>query len=156
LYIAGGSSYGDSKEEEITKKGLDDLIRKYKMEKNVSFFGYVDHDKILPAIYRNSNLFILAGRYEPFGLTTLEAMACGVTPIVSKVAGSKEVIIDGLNGYTVDTSDKEELSQVILEIMTNKKLQKKISANAAFTIKEHYSWNRISNKFIKLYTDLLK
>lgn len=155
LYLGGGNEEAQSNEEIETHKKIDELISKYRMQKKVTKIGYVDHDTILPAYYRNSELFILGGRYEPFGLTTLEAMACGTVPIVSSVAGSREVIIDGLNGFIVDTHDRKQLAERIQQLLEDSKMRKKMSENAAFTIKEHYSWDTISEKLINLYFKLL-
>jgi glycosyltransferase involved in cell wall biosynthesis len=82
-------------------------------------------------------------------------MACGTVPIVSSIAGSREVIIDGLNGFVIDTHDRKVLGQKILQLLSDPKLRKKVSDNAAFTIREHYSWDKIVEKFIKLYTGLV-
>lgn len=156
LYIGGDTIEKDKSNEEIqAKRRIMELIKKYKIEKNVNFIGRVPHDTVLPVYYRGASVFVLPSRYEPFGLTTLEAMASGTPPIVSNVAGSREVIVDGLNGFIVDTHDRKKLSQHILNLLTDKKLNKKISDNAAFTIREHYSWDTIIEKFIMLYKNLL-
>lgn len=155
LYIGGDTTEENKSPEEMQSTELiQKLIKKYKMEKNVNFIGRVPHDTILPAYYRAASVFILASRYEPFGLTTLEAMASGTAPIVSSVAGSKEIIVDGLNGFIVDTHDRKTLASYIQKLLEDKKLNKKIAENAAFTIQEHYSWDKIVEKFITLYTSL--
>ncbi len=152
LYMAGGDHEGSqSEEEKTTEEQILGLIKKCRLQDRISFIPHVPHDTVLPAYYRNAELFILASRYEPFGLTVMEAMACGTTPIVSSVAGSREVIIDGLNGFIVDTHDRKTLAALIIKLLKNKKLRKKVAENAAFTIKEHYSWEKIAEKFITLY-----
>lgn len=156
LYMGSGTDDDlASDEEKQTKIVLDELIKKYHMAKRITFLGKIPHDTILPAYYRNADIFILSGRYEPFGLTTLEAMACGTVPIVSSVAGSREVIVDGLNGYIVDMHDRKALSNKIKQILEDKKLQKKLATNAAFTIQKNYSWDTIVVKFVDLYKSLL-
>lgn len=156
LYVGGGTSHGlVSSEEQVMYDKINDTIKKHKMQDRVTFMGYVDHETVLPAYYRNAEIFVLAARYEPFGLTTLEAMACGTAPIISNVAGSREVIIDGLNGYIEDAHERNQLSETILKLLTDNKTRKKIQDNAAFTIKEHFSWDTIVEKFIKLYKELL-
>jgi mannosylfructose-phosphate synthase len=142
-------------EEKETFEQIKGLMEKYRLQKNVTFLGEVHHDKQLPAYYRAADIFILPSRFEPFGLTTLEAMACGTVPLVSHVAGSREVIVDGLNGYVVDTHDRKTLAKTILNLLENPRLRKKISENAAFTMKEHYSWDKIVEKFISLYSQLV-
>ncbi len=155
-YMVGGAfDEVGSNEEEATEKQLLELVKKDRLTERVTFEGIKDHDQEMPLYYRNSDIFILAGRYEPFGLTALEAMACGTAPIVSSVAGAKEVIIDGLNGFIVDTHDRKALSETIYKLLNDAKLRKKISENAAFTIKEHYSWEKIVEKFISLYKKLI-
>ncbi len=156
VYLGGGSSAEiQSKEEESTRLQLDEIVKKNKMENRVHFIGFVPHDTNLPAYYRKADIFVLAGRYEPFGLTTLEAMACGTVPIVSDIAGSKEVIIDGLNGFVIDTHDRKALAKIIQKLIEDKELRKKVSENAAFTMREHYAWDKLVDKFINLYKNLI-
>jgi len=156
LYVGGGSDTDTiSGEEQENVLRIKEMIKRYNIQDRVTFLGYIDHDRVLPAYYRKADLFILPSRFEPFGLTTLEAMACGTLPIVSHTAGSKEIIIDGLNGFIVNTHDRKELANTILKILADNKLRKKVSENAAFTISEHYSWDKIVNKFISLYNELL-
>lgn len=156
FYIGGDTIEKDKSAEEIeTEKRIMELVKKYKIEQKVNFAGRIPHDTLLPAYYRAASVFVLASRYEPFGLTTLEAMASGAAPIVSSVAGSKEIIVDGLNGFIVDTHDRKKLASYILNLLEDKKLNKKIADNAAFTVSKHYSWDIIIQKFIDLYKSLL-
>lgn len=156
-YYLSGAFEGNHKsdEEKTTEKQLTELINKYKISEHVTYVPFISHNVLLPAYYRKADVFILASRYEPFGLTTLEAMACGTAPIVSRVAGSREIIVDGLNGFISDTHDRKSLSELIIKLLKNKKLKDKIAENAAFTIKEHYSWDKIIGRFISLYKRLL-
>lgn len=152
---SGGNEETLSQEEKGAEQQVRDLTKKYKLEDRVTLIGLLPHDTTLPAYYRKSDIFILAGRYEPFGLTTMEAMACGTVPIVSSVAGSREIIVDGLNGFIVDTHDRKTLAKRIETLLLDRKLRNKVSENAAFTIKEHYSWDKVVDKFIALYKNIL-
>ncbi|MGB9883292.1 MAG: glycosyltransferase [Microgenomates group bacterium] len=156
LYIGGNIDEKNlnSLEEINYRKYLLSIINKYKLENKISFIGQLNH-KIVAAYYRKTDIFVNPARYEPFGLTTMEAMACGTVPLISHVAGSKEIIIDGLNGFIINSHDRKLLGNQILKLLSDKKLLKKISENAAFTIKEHYSWEKISEKVIKLYLSLI-
>lgn len=155
-YMGGGENEESiSQEEKEAEIQIKERIKEYKLADHVTMIGQVPHDTVLPAYYRNSDLFILASRYEPFGLTTMEAMACGTIPIVSSVAGSREIIVDGLNGFIVDTHDRRALAKTIEKALTDAKLNKKVSNNAAFTIKEHYSWDKTVEKFLAVYKKLL-
>lgn len=156
VYMGGDIAQdAGSNEEKSARLQIGELIKKYHMEKYITFLGQTNHDELLPAYYRSADIFALPARYEPFGLTTLEAMACGTVPLVSSVAGSREVIIDGLNGFIINSHDRKQLADQILNLLKNKALRKKVSENAAFTIKEHYSWDKIVDKFIALYKKLI-
>ncbi len=96
----------------------------------------------------------MPSRFEPFGLTTLEAMACGAVTMVSRVAGSRELIIDGVNGFIVDMHERGKTAKKIIDILNDKKLKNKISENGVMTIQKHYSWAIISKKIIELYKNL--
>ncbi len=155
-YMGGGENEeAVSQEEKAAEIQIKKRIEENKLSNHVTMIGQVPHDTILPAYYRNSDLFILASRYEPFGLTTMEAMACGTIPIVSSVAGSREIIVDGLNGFIVDTHDRRALAKTITTVLTDTKLNKKVAGNAAFTIKEHHSWDKTVEKFLAVYKKLL-
>lgn len=155
-YMGSGENEENiSQEEKEAEKQIKERIKGYKLEDRVTMIGHVPHDTVLPAYYRSSDLFIIASRYEPFGLTTMEAMACGNVPIVSSVAGSREIIVDGLNGFIVDTHDRRALAKTIEKVLTDTALRKKVAENAAFTIKEHYSWDKIVDKFLAVYKKLL-
>ncbi len=155
-YIGGGQySESLSSEEKTATEELLTQIKNHHLQNHITFIGQADHHKEVPAYYRNADLFVLASRYEPFGLTTLEAMACGTAPIVSNVAGSKEVIIDGLNGFTVNIHDRKQTADLILKLLKDKKVVSKASENAAFTVKEHYTWDKLVEKFVTLYKQLI-
>lgn len=155
-YMGSGENEENlSQEEKEAEKQIKKCIAEYKLEEHVTMIGRVPHNTTLPAHYRNSDIFILASRYEPFGLTTMEAMACGTVPIVSSVAGSREIIVDGLNGFIVDTHDRKMLAKTIEKALADKALHKKVAENAAFTIKEHYSWDKIVDKFLAVYKKVL-
>ena len=152
LYM-GGSAHDEfqSEEEQVTERELLKLIKRHKLDSSVHFVGDVPHHSLLPAYYRAADVFVLAGRFEQFGLTTLEAMACGTVPVVSSVAGSREVIIDGLNGFIVDTHNRQELADCLSRLLRKPELRQKISENAVMSIQDHYSWGKIVKQILKLY-----
>ncbi len=156
LYIGGGKLADEeiSDEEKLAKRLILKKIKNYRLEDKINFLGQLNQ-KLVAAYYRNTEIFVLPARYEPFGLTTLESMACGAVPLISHVAGSREIIIDGLNGFIINSHDRKNLGNQILKLLSDKKLLKKISENAIFTIKEHYQWEKISEKILKIYKKYL-
>lgn len=156
LYMGGGgkNEFKSEEEQQFEQKILD-LIKRYRMQDMVTILGHVPAE-LLPSYYRKADVLAFPSRYEPFGITPLEAMACGTPSVVSNTAGCREIIVDGLNGFIVNPHDRKQMSELIMKVLKDKKLTKRLSENAAFTIKEHYSWDKVVDKFIELYRSLLK
>ena len=89
LEIAGQGAAREALEADVTRLGL---------EAAVTLHGYVAHHD-LPALYRRAHVFVSTSIYEPFGLTTLEAMACGTPVVVSGLGGTSEFVRDGEEGF---------------------------------------------------------
>ena len=81
LIIVGGDPDAD---EEIIR--LKQIILALRMESSISFIGAVDQQE-LPLYYNASDVLVIPSYYESFGLVALEAMACGIPVIASRVGG---------------------------------------------------------------------
>jgi glycosyltransferase involved in cell wall biosynthesis len=73
----------------------------------------------LPAIYATFDVFALPSLVEGFGLTALEAMACGVPTIVSEHTFASDVITDGVDGYIVPIRNPEAIAERIRYLHDN-------------------------------------
>jgi len=71
--------------------------------------------------YRLADVYVMPSRGEGFGYVFLEAMACGVPVIASKLDGSREAILNGRLGMMVDPANSQELKHAILEALRRKK-----------------------------------
>lgn len=155
LYIATSMGSEFSEEELLTKKTVEETISKNKLQAKVKFLGFISDRKQLSEYYKKTDIFLLPSRYEPFGLTTMEAMGCGAVTFVSRVAGSREIIIDGVNGFIIDMHERAKAAKKIVEIFKNIKLKKMVSNNALLTIQKHYSWEIIGRQIVEAYRSLL-
>ncbi len=79
----------------------------------VSFLGRRNRS-ILKAIYSAADVFVTLPWYEPFGITPLEAMACGIPVIGSDVGGIKFSVCDGTTGYLIPPHDQVDNQSVAL------------------------------------------
>lgn len=143
-----------SEEEREYEEKIIDLIKNYHLQDRVTMLGHIP-DELLSSYYRKASLLAYPSRYEPFGIVPLEAMACGTPVVVSNIAGCREIIVDGLNGYVVNPHDRKALAAIIKKLLLDSKLRSKIGQNAAFTIKENYTWTKAADQFIALYKSLL-
>jgi phosphatidyl-myo-inositol dimannoside synthase len=87
------------------------------VREQVVFTGYVAEDD-KPDYYRLSDLFVMPGRGEGFGIVYLEALACGIPVIASTRDASREAVRQGELGVLVDPGRREELTAAILSALS--------------------------------------
>ncbi len=149
LVIAGGSPYPKPRELEVFEK-MDRIIREKGLQERVHRVGYVPDDLMLP-YYQQAELFVMPSLFEPFGMTSQEAMACGTPVVASRFGGIRNTIRDGYNGLLVDPSDPREFADAITGMLRNKNRCTEIGRNAYKVIIEEYSWEAIARRHVEFY-----
>ena len=109
VFVIAGSLYERDYSEEIQG-----MIRSLGLEKNVKLLGFVGDP--LPLL-KMSNAFCLLSRSEGFSNALLEAMACGVPTVVTRVGGNPEAITDGENGFLVPVEDDAAAAEKLLTLL---------------------------------------
>lgn len=113
----------------------------------------VSVQKSVKGYYCAADGFILPSYDEGLPLVLLEAMACGLPPIVTRVGGMSDVVKDHINGLTINPHDVEGLAQKIKWCIENEDKRKTMGRNASKTIKEHYDIEKTGEKYIRIYQD---
>jgi len=106
-------------------------------------------DPLINAVYSKSDVVIQKSIREGFGIVVTEAMWKNKPVIGGKGTGISLQIKNNKNGFLV--SSAQEISNLIIKLMENKKLRKKIGANAYKTVKERFLMPRLILDFLKLY-----
>ncbi len=153
LVIGGGSPNPKPREQEIFRM-IHKIIDEKKMNDRVHLIGYIPDDLLVP-YYQNAQLFVLPSLFEPFGMTTQEAMACGKPVVASKFGGIRNVIENGKNGFLVDPSDPKEFADAMIKLIKNEKLTKALGMAAYKKIRKEYSWEAIADRFLKFYNQYM-
>jgi len=129
------------------------------LNNNVIFVGYIDNS-VLPKYYASSDLFVLpsietkGGDTEGLGVVLLEAMGCGTPVIGSNIGGITDIIVNGINGFLIIPENPQDLSDKIIKILSNNDLRKNISQNGLETVEKKFSWELVTDEFIKCYSEL--
>jgi len=92
------------------KNGLINLTRQLSINKHVKFLGLVKHNKI-SEYYRISDIYVSTSLTDGSSIALVEALACGLFPIVTDIPANREWIIDGKNGFLVSSNSHEELAK---------------------------------------------
>ncbi|MHA1380468.1 MAG: glycosyltransferase [Candidatus Helarchaeota archaeon] len=153
IVIGGGSKKG--RKLKPYEQSLHDLASKIDPNREFIYLtGYIPDEEILD-YYNACELFVLPARWELFGITMLEAMACMKPVVVTKFGGPATIINDGVNGALVDPTNKEELATKIVELLNNKDRANKIAKNALKTITEKFSWRKIAEEYYSKYIKVI-
>jgi N-acetyl-alpha-D-glucosaminyl L-malate synthase BshA len=118
----------------------------------VEFLGHVDNlENVLPV----ADLLLLPSLHESFGLVALEAMACGVIPLVTNRGGAGEFIQDGLNGILRDPEDIEGMAQAAVKILQDDRLQLEMAEEARRDAAGDFGVSCVVKNYLDLYDRLL-
>jgi D-inositol-3-phosphate glycosyltransferase len=125
-------------------EGVLDMIR---------FEGRRDRQS-LPTIYFASDVFVSTPWYETFGLSILEAMACGIPVIGSDVGGIKYTVLPGKTGYLVAPEDSHSLAERLKELYFNPRLKERMGFHAKVRAYSNYPWSNTASQTLAAYTKL--
>lgn len=104
-------------------------------------------DEELLKLYNEAKIFVFGSILEPFGLVSLEAMACGTPVIGVKEGGIMEIIQDHKNGLLIPR-DKKLFSSGIVELLTNKNLYEKLSKNGIKYVNDYWTTEDAGRRLI--------
>lgn len=157
LIIVGGNPLKRKMIEEEIKEfeRLKTIVKKLSLRNIVKFVGGQPQDK-LKYFYSAADIVSIPSYYEPFGMVTIEAMACGTPVIGSRVGGIQTTIKNGKNGYLVPAKNPEALADKLIKVLADEKLQKQLGQTAIDIINHRYTWKVIARDVSDLYKKIIK
>ncbi len=139
------------------EKELRQQVRTNRLEERVLFLGAVS-DENLATLYQACDLFVLPSceRAEAFGITQLEAMACGV-PVVSTElgTGTSFVNVDGETGLVVPPASPAALAQAINSLLTDAALRKTMGQRGRERVEAEFGAELMVERVAELYRGLM-
>jgi hypothetical protein len=153
LLVVGGES--DTPDEAATPEigRLRGVARKIGVEDLVTFAGRKPHDQ-LRAYYAAADVFVTTPWYEPFGITPLEAMACGTPVIGSAVGGIQYSVVDGVTGFLVPPHDPRALADHLHYLQANPAMARALGLAGLRRARSMFTWDEVTRQLVGAYRAL--
>lgn len=105
----------------------------------------------IPEQLHQGAINVLPSRWEGMPNALLEAMACGLTCVATRVSGSEDLIQHGFNGLLVETENYTQMAQALILLLRDSQLVREYGAQARQTIEQYYTLDYITNRYIEVY-----
>jgi len=128
------------------------LARDLGVAPHVTFLGKQDHvERLIP----QAHVLLMPSEMESFGLAALEAMACAVVPVATRVGGVPELISDGVDGFTEAVGDISAQARRVTELLMDDSLHRQMAEAARVTARKRFCANKIIPQYETLYGEIL-
>lgn len=125
-----------------------------KLPNNVINKGIIAKDE-RQDLFNSANVFLFPSYFEGLAQVQLEAMACGLPVVGTRNSGSSELVIDGVNGYTINAGNKSELKQAIQFFLDHPQKIEEMAVAARKKVEE-FSWDNYGNRWKELLEKVIK
>jgi mannosylfructose-phosphate synthase len=148
LYLAAGSTNLTPLETSIMEE-LKALVAELDLNDRVRFGSFIPDDQ-LADYYRAADVFVLSSRYEPFGMTAIEAMACGTPTVVTVHGGLYRAVTFGRHALYADPFDREDLGIMILKVLKHPRLRSRLGRMGAHKARSLFTWTGVAQQLVAL------
>ncbi|MHA2395433.1 MAG: glycosyltransferase family 4 protein [Candidatus Thorarchaeota archaeon] len=145
MMMTGEGSLKDRLFQEFNEKGVSSMV---------DYQGVVETEDV-PVLINKSRIFLYPSRREPFGLSIVEAMACGVPVITTDVFGPREIIRHNYDGVAVPPDDVEALAKAVEMLLTDDEFRTQIGQNALKSVQERYDIRQHAKRLVELYDEMI-
>ena len=121
------------------------------LEGRVHFLGWQSRAELLKW-YDRSSLFLFPSRHEGMPNAVLEAMACGLPVVATRIAGNEELVLDGETGCLVQSEDADGLKTALQGLLTDPSRREQMGRASRRRVQEEYSWDNTARQ----YEDMLE
>jgi mannosylfructose-phosphate synthase len=147
LVLAVGAN---SKRDERRVKAWKDLTRELDMDRHVTWLGYIEDDEMADH-YRAASVFALPSRYEPFGMTAVEAMACGTPSVITIHGGLHEMVDYGTHALFADPKSPTELASALSIPLKYESVRDRLSQEGARFARRNFGWTGVAKRTMAVF-----
>jgi D-inositol-3-phosphate glycosyltransferase len=154
LILVGGNS--DLPDPELTPEiaRLQAIAADEGVARQVVFTGRRTRE-FLKLYYSAADIFTTTPWYEPFGITPLEAMACGTPVIGADVGGIRFSVLDGVTGFLVPPNDPAALAARAAELLGDSERMKEMGRNGIARVHAQFTWPKVTRAVCAFYEQVL-
>jgi mannosylfructose-phosphate synthase len=146
LLLAVGSTEPTPRECEQVEE-LKVLARELKIAERVVFRDHIP-DEELADYYRLADVFALSSRYEPFGMTAVEAMACGTPAVITTEGGLWEQVVWGLEAIYANPFDPEAFGHAICSVLQHSRLTGQLAKYGSQKARARFTWTGVAQQIL--------
>lgn len=146
LHLAAGGEAMTPLEQTILRELREQVVR-LGLQDRVRFTGFIPDDQLADH-YRAADAFVLSSRYEPFGMTAIEAMACGTPTVVTVHGGLCRALTFGRHALFADPFDKEDLGITLCKVFRHPRLRARMARMGAHKMRSLFTWSGIAHQLL--------
>lgn len=133
---------------------LENLVNKLNVSNHVRFVGLTSHYEMAQYLAA-ADIYVSTAFIDTTSVSLLEAMACGLPPIVTDIAGNKEWINDEVNGLLFPPENSIALSEKVIQLINNENTRRHFGERCFQIVKQRASWEDCVNKMETIYQSLI-
>ena len=146
LHLAVGGTDANEKEAKLLGE-LQAQAQASPFPDRIHFGSFIPEEE-LADYYRAADMFVLCSRYEPFGMTAIEAMASGTPTVVTVHGGLYRALSFGRHALFADPFDKEDLGITMAKIFRHPRLRSRLSRMGAHKARSLFTWTGIAQQLV--------
>ena len=137
---------------------LNAMVRTLGLEDRVRFLTDVS-DRDLPALYNCAEIYLGLSRsteldVEGFGLSLVEASACGVPVVAARSGGIPDAVREGETGLLVDAERPELVAEAVRLLLRNTEMTRRLGIGGRKAVESFYNWDRVTSEVIRIGSEL--
>jgi len=141
--------FGDGTE--IFKRYLREVIRQADIQEQVEFHGFVPWQILVQAMHQ-SDIFVFASIWdEPFAITPLQALGCGLPVVATRAGGTPEGFVAGETALLIPPNDARAMADALARLVRDEALRRRLRENGIREARERWSFDAYVDRLIDFY-----